>query len=126
MASGTVFYLASIAPDMIVERDLVHHLSRVQCWGGNTDLPHYSMSQHALWPCRRASSRSRVFMRCATRRRGVPLRGLMTLEHRFFVAALDRFGVPRPSSDVFADVHDAEHRTQATEWRDVVKGKGGA
>lgn len=140
-ASGTVFDFARINPTMIVERDLVHHMSRIQCWNGNTDMVSYSMAQHALVAmsaCRLPASRIYALLNAVPStylgwtdpaiKLWLADQGaeLMTLEHRIFVAALDRFAVPRPSSEIFTDVHEAEQRAQATEWRDVVKGKGGA
>jgi hypothetical protein len=140
-STGAVFDFASVAPGMISERDLVHHLSRVQCWNGNTDFASYSIAQHALVvmsACTLPAARLYALLNSAPAtylgwsdpafKLWLADQGaeLMTLEHKIFVACLERFGIPRPSSAVFADVHDAEYRAEATEWRDVVKGKAGA
>lgn len=140
-ASGIVFDFARIAPAMIAERDLIHHMSRIGCWGGNIEFASYSMAQHALVvmsACRLPASRPYALLNAVpasylgwtdpAMKLWLADQGaeLMSLEHKIFVAVLERFGVPRPNSDIFADVHEAEHRTEATEWRDVVKGKAGA
>lgn len=140
-ANGVVFDFGRIAPAMIAERDLIHHMSRIGCWGGNIEFTSYSMAQHALVvmsACKLPASRVYALLNAVPAtylgwtdpalrlylfERGADL---MAVEHKIFVAALERFGVPRPSSDVFADVHEAEQRAEATEWRDVVKGKAGA
>lgn len=140
-ATGQVFDLANITPATINLPDLVHHLSRRECWGGNTEFVSYTMAQHALVvmsACKLPAARVYALLNSAPAaylgwtdpafKLWLADNGteLMTLEHKIFVAALERFGVKRPSSEVFADVHQAEHRTEATEWRDVVKGKAGA
>ena len=140
-ATGAVFDFASIVPAMIAERDLVHHLSRIQCWNGNTDFASYSMAQHALVvmsACTLPAARIYALLNAAPAtylgwfdpayKLWLADQGadVIRLEHRIFVASLERFSVPRPGSAIFADVHEAERRTEATEWRDVVKGKAGA
>lgn len=140
-ANGVVFDFGRIAPAMIAERDLIHHMSRIGCWGGNIEFTSYSMAQHALVvmsACKLPASRVYALLNAVPAtylgwtdpalrlylfERGADL---LAVEHKIFVAALERFGVPRPSSDIFADVHEAEQRAEATEWRDVVKGKAGA
>jgi hypothetical protein len=138
-AQGVAFNYAKVAPAMITERDLVHHLSRRECWGGNTELPSYTLAQHALVvasACRLPKARVYALLSAAPAaylgwmdpafKLWISDQGadIMALEHRIYTATLDKLSVPRPSSEIFADVHEAEQRAQATEWRDVVRGRG--
>jgi hypothetical protein len=137
-ASGVAFSYARVAPDMINERDLVHHMSRRECWGGNTDFSSYSVAQHALVTmsaCRLPEARVYALLSAAPAAYlgwmdpALKLwlaeggNDIIGLEHRIFTAVLEHFDVTRPSAEIYADVHQAEQRAQATEWRDVVRGR---
>lgn len=137
-AQGLGFDYAAVKPDMITERDLVHHMSRRECWGGNTDFSSYTVAQHALVvasACTLPGAKLYALLSNAPAgylgwhdiqfKLWLSDQGadIMALEHRIFNAILQQLGVAPPSSEIFTDVHQAEHRAQATEWRDVVRGK---
>jgi len=139
-ANGRVFDYARVTTGMIAERDLAHHLSRRECWAGNTDFASYSVAQHCLVTvsaCRHPASRIYALLQSAPAAYlgwiDAPLRlwlvdqgaDIMGLEHRILTAIFSALGVQRPNSEIFADVHEAEQRAQATEWRDVVKSRAG-
>ncbi|WP_173087319.1 hypothetical protein [Devosia sp. 1635] len=130
--------LSELYPDMIEARDLAHLLSRRECRGGNTELPSYSVAQHCLLSaraCRLPASRPYALLYRAPAaylgwmepelkwwllEHGSDIIGL---ERRLFGAMLERFNLPAPSDAVQQDVDQAEQRVDATEWRDVLRGK---
>lgn len=139
LASGRDFYFANPQPDMICLRDVAHHLSRLNRWGENIEWPSYSVAQHSLvvaQACRRPDSRPYALLHDApemiTGDNITPWKGfLLTLgadmvayERRIMNDAIyPAFGLKPPSSEIAADVHNADQIALATEYRDVVAGR---
>lgn len=137
-AQGLAFNYAGVTPAMISQRDLVHHMSRRECWGGNTDFSSYTVAQHALVvasACTLPGAKLYALLSNAPagylgwHDREFKLwlsdqgTDIMALERRIFTAILQHLAVPVPSSEILADVHQAEQRAEATERRDVLRGK---
>lgn len=139
LASGRDFYFADPRPEMICLRDIVHHLSRENRWGNNIEFPSYSVAQHSLLvaqTCRLPQSRPYALLHDAvemvTRDLATPWKGFLA-ELGADVVAYERrvlneavypaFGLPRPGSEINADVDQADQVALATEYRDVVAGR---
>lgn len=125
-------------PEMISERDLIHHLSRESRWANNIEFASFTVAQHSMVvaaACKLPQSRPYALLHDGaevyTRDLPTPFKlwladqgaDIVGLEHRIFAAILIRLGLPMPSPDITADVHQADQRALATEHRDVVKGR---
>ena len=139
LASGRDFYFANPSPEMICLRDIVHHLSRENRWGNNIEFPSYTVAQHSLLVaqlCRLPQSRPYALLHDAvemvTRDLATPWKGFLA-ELGADVVAYERrvlneavypaFALPKPSSEINADVDMADQVALATEYRDVVAGR---
>lgn len=139
MPSGMAFDFVDPRPEMIRLDDIVHSLSRTNRWGGNIEPISYSVAQHSLLTasaCKLPKSLVYALLHDAAEAYigdiPTPLK-LWIIDAGADIAALEKtilfqaifpaFGLPKPSSDVFADVHNADQIALATEYRDVVKGR---
>lgn len=139
LASGRDFHFSAPAPDMICLRDIAHHLSRLNRWGGNIEWASYSIAQHALLVTRHCHlPQSRPYALLANAPEMITANGetgwhvalialdlspmgykRLLLKKAFYPA----FGLEQPSSEINADIDRAAQTVTATEWRDVVAGK---
>jgi hypothetical protein len=139
MPSGVAFDFMDPRPEMIRLDDIIHSLSRTNRWGGNIEPISYSVAQHSLLTataCKLPQSRPYALLHDAAETYigdiPTPLKlwivdagaDIVALEKAIlFNAIFPAFGLPRPSSDIYADVHNADQVALATEHRDVVKGR---
>jgi 5'-deoxynucleotidase YfbR-like HD superfamily hydrolase len=140
LASGRDFYFSRPAPEMVSLRDIAHHLSRLNRWRENIEWPSYSVAQHSMLvaqTCRLPQSRPYALLHDApemiTGDNITPWKGfllslgtdLVAYEHRVLKEAIyPAFGLPPPTPEINADVHNADQAALATEFRDVVAGRG--
>lgn len=140
LASGRDFYFSQPAPEMICVRDLAHHLSRLNRWRENLEWASYSVAQHSLLVaqlCRLPQSRPYALLHDAaemiTGDNITPWKGFMlslgidlsAYERRVLKEAIyPAFGLALPTAEIEADVHHADQVAMATEFRDVVAGRG--
>lgn len=139
MPSGVAFDFIDPRPEMVRLDDIVHGLSRTNRWGGNIEPISYSVAQHSLLAasaCKLPKSRVYALLHDAAEAYigdiPTPLKlwivdagaDIVALEKTIlFQAIFPAFGLPKPSSDIYADVHNADQVALATEYRDVVKGR---
>lgn len=139
MPSGAAFDFLDPRPEMVTLDDIVHSLTRTNRWGGNVEPISYSVAQHSLVTasaCKLAKSRVYALLHDAAEAYigdiPTPLK-LWIIDAGADIAALEKtilfqaifpaLGLPRPSSDIYADVHNADQVALATEYRDIVKGR---
>lgn len=139
MPSGVAFDFIDPRPEMVRLDDIVHGLSRTNRWGGNIEPITYTVAQHSLLTasaCKLPQSRIYALLHDAAETYigdiPTPLKlwivdagaDIVALEKTIlFQAVFPAFGLPKPSSDIYADVHNADQVALATEYRDVVKGR---
>ena len=138
-AAGIAFNYDDPRPAMIDLRDTIHRLSRESRWANNIQFVSYTVAQHSLLvaeACQLPASRPYALLHDAaeayTRDLPTPFKlwlshqgaDVMALEHRILACVFEAFAMPRPSSQIYADVHQADQRVLATEWRDVVAWHG--
>jgi hypothetical protein len=139
MPSGLAFDFVDPRPDMVSLDDIVHSLSRTNRWGGNVEPITYTVAQHSLLTasaCKLPQSRMYALLHDAAEAYigdiPTPLKlwiadagaDIMALEKTIlFQAIFPAFGLPKPNSAIFADVHNADQIALATEYRDIVKGR---
>lgn len=137
-ASGIDFDFAASSPEMIDARAIAHHLSRINRWMGNTDTP-FSVAQHSVvvagaitrpeWRVYGLLHDAPEFVigDIATRLKNwIQMEGadIMGLERRILSAVFAHFDLPPLTPEIAAAVDEADARALATEFRDVVTGKG--
>ena len=139
MPSGVAFDFIDPRPEMVRLDDIVHGLSRTNRWGGNIEPITYTVAQHSLLTasaCKLPQSRVYALLHDAAETYigdiPTPLKlwivdagaDIVALEKTIlFQAIFPAFGLPRPNSAIYADVHEADQVALATEYRDVVKGR---
>lgn len=137
LASGLIFDASNPMPEAISVRDIAHHLSRINRWGGNIEWTSFSFAQHSLIVCQActmAASRPYALLHDAPEmiisalKRDIFTRGIdmPAYEDQILRQAIyPAFGLPYPSAEIQADVHRADAIAMATELRDVVANKAG-
>lgn len=139
MPSGIAFDFVDPRPEMVRLEDIVHVLARTNRWGGNIEAVTYTVAQHSLvtaQACKLPQSRAYALLHDAAEAYigdlPTPLKlwiadagaDIIKLEMSIlFDAIFPALGLPRPSSEVIADVHNADQIALATEYRDIVKGR---
>lgn len=138
-AAGLCFDFNDPRPEMIERRALAWQLSGEGRWANNTHWP-LSVAEHSLTvayaikvPAWRIYGLLHDAAEAFTRDLPTPFKlwlasqgaDVVALEHRIlFNAVLPHFGLPQPTAEIAAAVDLADARALATEYRDVVKGKG--
>lgn len=139
--SGSCFDYENPRPEMIDRRDLAMRLTREGRWAHNTWW-HLSVAQHSLLVANAIAEpgwrvygllhdAAEAFVRDLPTpfklwlaKEGADVSGL---EHRILnLAIYPHFDLPPPSHEIAQAVDIADARALATEFRDVVKGKGEA
>lgn len=139
MPSGRNFNFADPKPEMICLDDIVHTLARTNRWGGNIEWVSFTVAQHSLVTasaCKLPQSRVYALLHDAGEAYigdlPTPFKlwiadagtDIIGLENRIlFDAIFPALGLAKPSSEIMADVHNADQVALATEFRDVVKGR---
>lgn len=140
-ASGHVFDFANPETAHYSIETIAHHLSRENRWANNIEPVSFTVAQHSLLvaaACRLPASRPYALIHDApeawTRNLTTPFKlwlagqgaDIVALERRIFTAILKAFGLPGPTAEIYADVHQADQIAVATEWRDIVRGRDAA
>jgi len=139
-AAGICFDFDNPRPEMIEPRALAWQLSGEGRWANNTHW-HLSVAQHSLIvanaiprPEWRIYGLLHDAAESVTRDLSTPFKAwlqaqgadVVGLERRILMAVWERFNLPQPTAEIAAAVDLADARALATEYRDVVKGKGPA
>lgn len=138
-AASLCFDFDNPRPEMIERRALAWQLSGEGRWSNNT-FWHLSVAQHSLCvafaignPAWRIYGLLHDAAEAFTRDLPTPFKlwlaskgaDVAGLERRILLdAVLPHFGLPAPTSEIARAVDDADARALATEYRDVVQGKG--
>lgn len=136
-AAGASFDFADPRPEMIDPRALAWQLSGEGRWANNTWF-HLSVAQHSLMVARALPPAWRIYgllhdaAEAFTRDLSTPFKlwlvssgaDVLALERRILGAVWARFELAAPSAEIAKAVDEADARALATEYRDVVRGKG--